>query len=141
MALKTGITAEERAAILGHIFDHLSGLEDLYVAIQDEDFETAERLGQEYGDELRLLEDLGWADPPTDETIRLTMPPEEVLRVFTRLRSDAEGLRRSEEREEAEVEDARREHRNRAQRVTDVCNRVLDVVNRTPPPDVLREGA
>ena len=141
MALKTGITAEERAAILGHIFDHLSGLEDLYVAIQDEDFETAERLGQEYGDELRLLEDLGWADPPADETIRLTMPPEEVLRVFTRLRSDAEGLRRSEEREEAEVEDERREHRNRAQRVTDVCNRVLDVVNRTPPPDVLREGA
>jgi hypothetical protein len=139
VALKAEIALEERAAILSQVFDHLNGFGDLHLAIQNEDFETAERLGQEFGDELRLLEDLGWIDPPTAGEIQLTMPLEELHRVFTRLRADAEELRQDEERVDAEVEDEAREHRNRARRVTDVCDRVLRVVGRTPPPELMSE--
>jgi hypothetical protein len=136
----TEITGEERNALYDQILSHLSGLEDLRVAFEVEDFDRAERLGIEFGDKLRLLEDLGWGYPPATDTIQLTMPPEQLHRVFTRLRSDAEGLRQDEEREMAEIENEARAQRERATRITKACDRVLSVVGRTPSPQLLDEA-
>jgi hypothetical protein len=131
----TAISLDERDALYEQLLDHLSGIGDLWAAIQTEDFAAAERLGREFGDELRLIEDLGWGDGPIAKTIELTMPAEQLHRVFTRLRTDAEGLRRSADREEAEAQAETREYRLRAARVTDACERVLSVVSRRPPPE------
>lgn len=123
------ITPAERAAILTQIFNNLSRIEDLSVAIQREDFKTAKRLGQEFGDDLRLIEDIGWVEAEsTEKRLWLTMPPEPLRRVFTRLRSDVEGLRRTEDQEAARVEAEAREHRDRARQVTNACGRVLDTI-------------
>lgn len=134
------ITIEERDALYGQALNHLSGLGDLWIAIKDEDFETAEQLGRQFGDELRLIDDLGWGDAPA-AAIELRMPPEELHRVFTNLRADAEALRRDEVRDEAEAEEEAREFRNRAKRVTEVCDRVLSVVGRTPPAEAVGRDA
>jgi len=82
------------------------------------------------------MEDLGWGDASAATTFALTMSPEELHRVFTRFRSDAEGLKRDEERDDAEAEDEAWEFRNRAKRVTEVCERVLNIVGREPPQEL-----
>jgi hypothetical protein len=136
MTLATHVTLEERDALHGQVLNHLSGIGDLWSAVQDEDFETAERLGREFADELRLIEDLGWDCAPAAEVIELTMPPDELHRMFTRLHSDIEDPQGDEERDGAETEDEVREFRSRAKRVTEVCERMLNIVGRTPPPDL-----
>lgn len=130
--LAAGITAEERDALHQHILSDLTGVDDLRLAFQGEDFERASRLGIEFGDELRLMEDLGWGSPITGAAITLTMPPQQLRRVFTRLRADVERLRQDEEREEAEVEDQARDRRERAKRITQACGRVLSAVGDIP---------
>jgi hypothetical protein len=127
----TEITGEERDALYDQILSHLSSLDDLRMALEAEDYDRAERLGVEFGDDFRLLEDLGWG-PPTSCTVQLTMSPEQLHRVFTRLHSDAEGLRQDEEREKAEIENETRDQRQRATRITEACNRVLSAVGRIP---------
>jgi hypothetical protein len=139
-ARATDVSLEERDALYEQVLDHLSGIGDLWAAIQREDFATADRLGREFGDDLRLVEDLGWGDGPAAKTIELTMPAEQLHRIFTRLRADAEGLRHSAEREEAEAEAETQEYRQRAARVTEACERVLSAVSRRPPPELLGDG-
>jgi hypothetical protein len=39
--------------------DHLSGIEDVWMAVEQRDFATAKRLGRLFAEDLRLLEDLG----------------------------------------------------------------------------------
>jgi hypothetical protein len=137
VALSTDITIEERDALREQALNHLYAVDDLRQALEDEDFETAERLGCEFADELRLMEDLGWGDAPTAGTIQLTMAPEELHRLFTHMRADAEAQQLDEAREQAEAEDEAREHHNRAKRVTEVCERMLSIVARTPPPGLV----
>jgi hypothetical protein len=123
------ITAEERDALRHQVLTHLEALDDLTIAFKAGEFERARRLGIEFGDELRLMQDLGWGDVPAGgDAIKLTMPPQELRRLFIRLRSDAESLRADEEREQAEERRAVKAHRDQVQRVTDACERVLSVV-------------
>ena len=49
------ITVEQRDALYDQILDRLSGIGDIELAIQTENYEGAERLSQEYVDDLRLL--------------------------------------------------------------------------------------
>jgi hypothetical protein len=57
------ITAAQRDALYDQILDRLSGIGDIELAIQLENYDAAERLGREYSDDLRLLlEDLGIGD-------------------------------------------------------------------------------
>jgi hypothetical protein len=129
----TAITAEERGALYEQVLSGLSGVDDLRAAFVAEEFDRAERLGIEFGDELRLMEDLGWGDAPVGKAVTLTMPREQLHRVLTRLRRDAEALRADEEREQAEAENETREHRLRATRVAQVCERVLGTVDKASP--------
>lgn len=140
MTVPTEISGEERDALYDQILSHLSGVDDLRMAFENGDFDQAARLGIEFGDELRLLEDLGWGQHPAGSTIRLTMEPGQLHRVFTRLRSDAEGLKRDEEREKAAIENEARDRLRRATRITEACDRVLDVVESGLEPQLRDEA-
>lgn len=55
------ITSAQRDALYDQILDRLSGIGDIELAIQLENYDAAERLGREYSDDLRLLlDDLGF---------------------------------------------------------------------------------
>jgi hypothetical protein len=72
------------------------------------------------------MEDLRWGGVlPKTAVISLTMPPAQLRRLFVRLRSVIATLRADEEREEAETREEGRIFRERAQRVTEACDRVL----------------
>lgn len=125
----TEITGEEGNALRALILTHISGIDDLRLACESEDFVQAERLGIEFGDQLRLMEDLHWSDVQSDTAVvKLTMPTEQLRRVFTHLRSVVATLSAAEEREQAELIDEARRFGERAQRVAQACDRVLTTV-------------
>jgi hypothetical protein len=116
------ISAAHRDALYEDLLDQLSGIGDLWTVIEREDFDTATRLGRDFSDDLRLiLTDLGWGDGP-GRSVELTVPPEVLERVFSRLRDTAASVRASEEPEWAAARD--REERNRL--VAEVCETVLE---------------
>jgi hypothetical protein len=124
----TDITAVERNAFREQILARITGIDDVREAYQAGDFERAAQLGIEFADSLRLMEDLGWGDQTPSQPVTLTMPPEQLHRVLTLLQADAERMRACEEQEEAEVRSETEVFRERAQRVTEACQRVLSAV-------------
>ena len=116
------ITAKQRDALHEQILIHLSGIEDVWIAVRSEDFETADRLGRDYSDDLCLLiNDLGWGEGSRDAPIELTTPPDVLRRVFNRLRETAARQEADEATERAEAK--RFEEQNRV--VAEVCREVL----------------
>lgn len=115
------ISAEQRDALYDQIFDRLSGIGDVWLAVRAENFDAAGRLGREYSDDLRLvLDDLGWGDGP-GRNVELTAPPDVLRRVFSRLHEAAVSMNAYQEQERAEVRDV--EQRNRL--VVEACQEVL----------------
>ncbi|HEY0319185.1 MAG TPA: hypothetical protein VGC49_12945 [Solirubrobacterales bacterium] len=115
------ITAEERDALYDQILIRLSGIGDVWIALEAKNYELADRLGREYSDDLRLvLDDLGWGEG-SGESLELTTPAEVLRRVFRRLRDTALSRQAVEERERAEARTS--EERNR--RLLNTCRRVL----------------
>jgi hypothetical protein len=118
------ISAGERDALYDRILIHLSGIDAVYLAVEERNFEAAERLSQEFCDELHLVMDgLGWGERQQRE-VALMSPPDVVRRVISRLRKDAEALEVLDEQKRAELQ--QREDRN--QRVRETCDRVLAVL-------------
>ena len=116
------ISAEQRDALYDRILDRLSGIGDVWLAADSEDYDTADRLGREYSDELRLvLDDLGWGDGPDETAIELTTPPEVLRRVFGRLRETTASERAAQATIWAESRGL--EERNRL--VGEACEAVL----------------
>jgi hypothetical protein len=126
------IILPQRDALHDHMLTHLSGIDDLRATYLAGDFKEAERLAVEFADDLRLMQDLGWGSPPAGNTVTLTAPPEQLRRLFTRLRDGVEGQRRNEERDEADVENEHRDAQERAKHVTEACEHVLSVVGPGP---------
>jgi len=115
------ITAAERDALYDQIFVRLSGIDNLWLAAQEEDWEAADRLAREYTDELRLvLDDLGWGEGSGGE-LHMTTPPDVLRRVLTRMQRQAEVEQEAEEEERAEG----RRHEEQRQRLMQACRRVL----------------
>jgi hypothetical protein len=115
------ITAAQRDALYDQVLDRLSGIGDIEVAIQAQDYGAAERLGREYADDLRLLLDgLGLGDG-SGEPVELETPAEVLRRALPRLRELAEGHTASLEPEWAEV----REVKERNRLVSEACEAVL----------------
>lgn len=57
------ISAEERDLLHNRVLVHLSGIDAVWLAARNRDFEAANRLGGEFCDELQLvMDDLGWGD-------------------------------------------------------------------------------
>jgi hypothetical protein len=47
--------------------------------------------GRAFAEDLRLLEDLGWAETVDRETVALTVPADQLTRTLARLHKDAAG--------------------------------------------------
>lgn len=108
------ITAGQRDVLYQQILDRLSGIGDIWPAATDERHETADRLGREYSDELcPVLDDLGWGDGPSTETIELTASIDVLRQILCRLL------------ESARSERARKTVCWAASRQDDECNRLV----------------
>lgn len=115
------ITAEQRDALYDQILDRLSGIGDIEIAIDAEDYDRAERLGREFSDDLRLLlDDLGLGDGSGDP-VELSSPPAMLRRVLPRLRELAEAHSSALEEEVAET----KKLKDRNLLVAEVCEVVL----------------
>jgi hypothetical protein len=84
------ITAEQRDALYGEIVVRLSGIDAIHLALQDEDYDKAERLVREYSDYLLfLLNDLGWGESSATHDLHLTTAPEVLRRALGGLKASA----------------------------------------------------
>jgi hypothetical protein len=84
------INADQREGLYELIRNHLGSIEDFWVALErTEDFEAAERLGREFAEDFRLLEDIGWGPDDRREAVALTMPRENLTRLLQRLHGEA----------------------------------------------------
>jgi hypothetical protein len=127
--MRITISAEQRDALYDQILDRLTGIGDIEIAIQSENFETAERLSQEFSDDLQLLvNDLGFGEGRGSEPIELTSPPEVLRRALPRLRDLAAGYSASQEAEFAEL----RLIADRSRLIGEACAKVLDGLGGTP---------
>jgi hypothetical protein len=125
------ISHAQRDAVYDQILDRLSGIEDIWLAASTQRYETADRLGREYSDELRLiLDDLGWGDGPEVEAIELTTAPDVLRRVFGRLRDTAAAERAR--RQTGWFEGREEEERNRL--VGEACQVVLAMLGEDEVP-------
>lgn len=71
MAGERGITIdlEERDGLYELVRNHLGSIEDFWVALErTKDFAVAERMGREFAEDFRLLEDIGWSEYEARET-------------------------------------------------------------------------
>jgi hypothetical protein len=115
------ITAAQRDALYDQVLDRLSGIGDIAIAIGAENYDTAERLGREFSDDLRLLlDDLGLGDG-SGVPVDLTSPPEILRRILPRLSESAKAHSEFLETECSEVKEVR--ERNRI--VTEACKSVM----------------
>jgi hypothetical protein len=121
------ISAEMRGVLREGVFNHLETLDDLRMAFKAEEWGRAERLGIEFGDELRLMKDLGWGDS-VRSPIQLTMAPSRLRCVLGRLRSDAEALLEAEVYEEVQERLAAEADKDRIRRLATACERLLSSV-------------
>lgn len=84
------IAAHQRDALYELLRDRLSAVGDICMALESEDYATVERLATRFGEDFRLMRDLGW-NPDDRETVELTMAPLDLMRIAKRLRDDARG--------------------------------------------------
>jgi hypothetical protein len=83
------ITGAQRDAIYEAVITRLTAIGDVWLSIKRREFADAKRMGREFAEDLRLLEDLGWAETIDDETASLTQPREELTHALARLHKDA----------------------------------------------------
>jgi hypothetical protein len=121
----TVIDAGQREGIYELVRNHLGSIEDFWVALErTRDFATAERLGREFAEDFRLMEDIGWAPDDQRGAFVLTMPEEELARVLQRLHGEAvqvlieHGAEAQASREDAEA-------RRRLQLGYEACQEIL----------------
>jgi len=115
------ITAAERDALYEQIVVRLSGIDEVWIAVEAGDFERADQVAREFSDDLRLLlDDLGWGEG-SGEPLELQTPPEVLRRVCTRMRARAEGEREQQEAERSEAQG----REERTQQLLSTCLRVL----------------
>lgn len=87
------INSDQREGIYELVRNHLGGIGDVWIALEEnEDFATAERLGLEFGEDFRLLADIGWKPNEGREEFELTMPPHDLTEVLRWLHEEAEKL-------------------------------------------------
>lgn len=120
------VTVEERDLLYDRILVHLSGIDAVWIAADQGDFATADRLGREFCEELHLvIDDLGWGEHHADEPIELTTSPDVVRRVVTRIRQLAEAESAHEELERQAMKEAEAEQ----ERLRRTCERILAAVD------------
>lgn len=84
------IDRDQRNGLYELVRNHLGSVGDLWDALErDKDFATAERLGLEFGEDFRLLEDLGWSEDDGRAEVELRMPPHDLMETLRRLQGEA----------------------------------------------------
>jgi hypothetical protein len=91
MSARIVISRTRRDALYAELLTALSqfpDLDTLSVSGQPEDIEECERIGRRLGEALRLIQDggLGWGCPQSDESVELTLPPDELRRIMAEQR-------------------------------------------------------
>jgi len=118
----TTINSEQRDGLYELVRNHLGSIGDLWNALErDQDFDTAERLGLEFGEDFGLLKDIGWAKYDGRTEFELRMPPHCLMELLQRLQGEAGmvlGGWADEEREDVESKE-------RFRRGYDACEKVL----------------
>ena len=125
MPVTATINKEQRDGLYELVRHHLYSIEDLWIAFgRSRDYATAERLALEFGEDFRLLADIGWAADDDRERFELTMPPLDLTELLRRLRAEAEKvLVESGTEREASEDDARTDER--FQIGHDACEKVM----------------
>jgi hypothetical protein len=97
---------------------------------------TLTKLAAEFGEDLRLMHDLGWEPERPDTLIALTMPRDDLLRALKRLRRDA---RRGpcENRHELEAREADDERWARFRRGVAACELLLGRLDPSDPAEAV----
>jgi hypothetical protein len=72
------ITRVQRDAIYELVITRLTAIGDVWMSIKRREFADAKKMGREFAEDLRLLEDLGWAETIDRDTVSLTQPLEEL---------------------------------------------------------------
>jgi hypothetical protein len=84
------INREQRDGLYELVRNHLGSVGDLFDALErDRDFVTAERLGLEFGEDFRLLEDIGWAEDEGRASFELTLSAHDLMELLQRLHGEA----------------------------------------------------
>ena len=81
-----------------------NGRRRLVALVEEEDFETAKRLGLEFGEDFRLLQDLGWHPTDSRQTVALTTPPHDLMELPNQDESERVFAESRTERESAEAD-------------------------------------
>lgn len=79
------IDADQRNALYDLLRLRISGLGDVSIAMEKGNYPAAARLGSWYAAELRLLDDLGWAERSERTSFELTMSAAELRPLLIRL--------------------------------------------------------
>jgi len=89
----TTITRTQRAGIYELVRNHLAGIGDVAIALEETgDYAAAERLGLEFAEDVDLLADIGWRPDEERESFELTMPVHDLAELLNRLHDEAERL-------------------------------------------------
>jgi hypothetical protein len=111
------ISAEQRDVLYGRIVTDLSGIDGVYLALEEGDFAKTDQLSQRFCDDLQLVRsDLGWGKRSENKPIELKSSPEVLRRVLERFRGEDEAL--EEEANELDLVE-------RARRLIAVCSELL----------------
>ncbi len=118
------ISARERDTLHGLMFRRLLILAERTSELAKAESITVEEVCERFGDDLRLMEEIGWVFETDQESIELAMPHERLAGTLKRLRRDA---RRApcEERHEREPEEAEDERWRRFRKAVEVCEELL----------------
>lgn len=115
------ITGEERDALYHRIVIRLNGIDDVYRAVDEEDWSSAQDLAVEFSDLLRLLwADLGWGEG-AGRPLTLSAPPDVLKRAADSLRKLAHADRAHYESEGRSI----RERVDEARHLEQICERLL----------------
>lgn len=115
------INPEQRDALYASIIVRLTGINDVYLAVEEGEFEVADRLSSEFADYLRLLhDDLGWGDR-TKSSVELTSPTDVLERALRRLRERAEIEGSEDATERVELQ----EQETQVRLVQETCDQLL----------------
>ena len=122
------IVASQRDALYEQVRNHLGALNDVWIALEcKKDYATAERLAIEFGEDFRLMEDLGWDPMDGRDRVELTMPPHDLMEIARRLREEAKGGLSDAAAERRDTEEIEKSIEN-FESARDCCEEILEVL-------------
>jgi hypothetical protein len=88
------LSRDQRDAIYGEVMVDLSSLGDLYLFLQEQDYDKAREYRRRHEQNLRVLDDLGWEvepepEPGSGDEFEITMPTGELVDMLRRLNESA----------------------------------------------------